>query len=187
MSTEQEFPYDTPYGVDESIERLICRRLDGEISPAQEAELERALAADSAARALLEEYRRNDLLAARALRADLGRRHVQPARRLRHPLWFVAAGAVLTAAAVVAISFLPLFSPSGRRVADNPQRPEHTMKAPVTAPRFIDYRQMEYHPRQRFSDVHRDLIGIRGRNPNVIYLFERQTQSTKVVPISGDF
>jgi anti-sigma factor RsiW len=55
--------------VDEHAERLIVRWLDGEISAAELAELQKTLGADPAARRLLEEYRRNDDLSRRALAA----------------------------------------------------------------------------------------------------------------------
>ena len=49
--------------VDEHIERLISRQLDGELSADQELELNQALIGSSAARALMEEYEKNDLAA----------------------------------------------------------------------------------------------------------------------------
>ena len=53
--------------VDERIERLIVRTLDGEASPQEQAELRRVLARDPAAKALWREYRSNDAMAADAI------------------------------------------------------------------------------------------------------------------------
>lgn len=183
MSTDR----DISLGVNDHVERLISRHLDGEITSAQQAELDRILADDPAARAMLDEYRQNDLFAARALRADLGRVKTAPVRHAPRRLWLVATGAVLTAAAVIALSFLPIFHPPRDRVASHRSPVLSTMQSPMISPRFVDYRNVDLYPRQQFSDVHRDLIGLRGLDPNVIYLFERETQSTKIVPVSGDF
>lgn len=96
-----------PTPVDPRIERLICRLLDGEITPAERAELDAALAQDALARRLLDEYRRNDLLAVEALRADAARRTGSRRRRAVHGWRRAAIGAVLAAAAVIVLSLLP--------------------------------------------------------------------------------
>ena len=44
---------DISSGVNDQVERLISRHLDGEITPAQQAELDRILTDDPAARAML--------------------------------------------------------------------------------------------------------------------------------------
>lgn len=178
---------DISLGVHDPIERLISRHLDGEITAAQQAELDRVLADDPAARAMLDEYRQNDLFAARALRTDLGQVKTSPARQAPRRLWLVATGAVLTAAAVIALSFLPIFNPPTGRLASNTAPVLNNVQSPTILPRFVDYRNVDLYPRQQFSDVRRDLIGFRGLDPNVIYLFERETQSTRIVPVSGDF
>ncbi len=186
MDTEQ----DIFECVDERVERLISRRLDGEISSAESAELDRALAADPAARALFDDYREGDRLATAALREDVGAsRHAPSYSRFRD--WrFAVAGAVLTAAAVVALSFLSVFRPTGPRVAENNRRfpPRVTdQQVPRMESPFVEYRNVDFRPRQRLGDVRRELIGIRGDDPNTIYVIERRTQSTRIVPVSGDF
>jgi hypothetical protein len=52
---------------------------------------------------------------------------------------------------------------------------------------LAEYREMDHQPRHRFGNVYRDLIGIRGSNPNRIYILEREAQKTNAVLISGDF
>ncbi len=172
--------------VDEQAERLICRSLDGEATPAEEAELQGILSRDPAARALFNDYRRNDRLASLALYADVAAAGSKSSGRFR-TVWITASSAVLAAAAVVILSFLPIFD-RVEPVAVHQPTPTHTApwhQAPSGT--FVDYRNEDYQPRQRLQNVHRDLIGIRGENPNVIYIFERSTRATQVVPVSGDF
>ncbi len=172
--------------VDERIERLICRSLDAEASPAEVAELEAALSREPAARALFEDYRRNDRWASLALHADVAASGARRGGRFR-AVWVTASAAVLAAAAVVILSFLPIFN-RGEPVAVRPPSPTGTgprLRAPSAA--FVDYRNEDYQPRQRLQNVRRDLIGIRGDNPNVIFIIERSTRATQVVPVSGDF
>lgn len=104
--------------VDEHIERLISRQLDGELSADQELELNQALIRSSAARALMEEYEKNDLTARMVLRATLAPEDVQPEL---HPAeaavqggpyrwgWGVASGAAVAAAIAMILSAPSLF------------------------------------------------------------------------------
>ncbi len=185
-----------PVGVDERTELLICRYLDGEISSAEQAELNRILAVNDAARALLDEYQHNDHVAMQALRQDAGvsaTRNSTPTPTHRHRGWWTAiVSATLTAAAVIAISFIPSFlssptssSPVALQQSKN-ARPSQAV--PQINPQLVDYkRDMNYVPMQRNMDLHRDVIGVQGNSPNVIYLFERSRSSTKLTPVSGDF
>ncbi|MBN2562161.1 MAG: hypothetical protein JXQ75_14655 [Phycisphaerae bacterium] len=194
-------PDDKPTGVDERIERLICRCLDGEADAEERAELAGALARDQAARALFDEYERIDKLAAEALRYDLGLAKSSAASRGYHRWRIGVAGAVLTAAAVIAMSFLPRFWSTGSPVMpgnhvaqDAGTRPRVVapIAPPVVAPRMagyspsIDYTDMDHRPFERLRDVRRDLIGIQGDKKNRIYIFERDRCSTRLVPVSGD-
>ena len=187
---------DIPTGVDERIERLVCRSLDGELTGDERAELAEILRTNSAARRLLDEYTEIDRLAIRAIRRDLesAKTVVAPAHRDRfRGIRLAAAGAVLAAAAVIALSFLPTLWTSGSRptpagpIAVQPQIPPANIGR---TGQFVDYREYDALPQQRRQDVYRDLIGIRGKNrknQDVIYVFERNTQATKITPISGDF
>ncbi len=186
-----------PYGVSEEAERLICRSLDGEITVAERARLDQLLADSPAAMALLSEYERTDALAESAMRRDLAAASIQreaaahamviPFRQRLRP-WFVgAAGAILTAAAVVAISVLNAPAPTERPIAINDRPSRSTSEPAGIAPAMVDYRDVDHQPRERWGNVYRDVIGIRGSNPNVIYVIERQTEATQRVPVSGDF
>jgi len=183
----------------ERAERLISRMLDGEISPVEQAELDALLARDEGLRAALDDYARIDRIAGLVLQQDMeagdkvGVLSCQPAASPRKAAavvgsyrgwWLAAAGGILAAAAVVGFSFLtnmhseepalPIAPRSGGKVV-----------APIQ-PQFIDYRHTDGLPRNRQTDLHRDIIGIRGTDPNVIYILERARQSTRLRPISGD-
>ncbi len=170
-------------------ERLIGRRLDGEASSQEAAELDAILSSDPTARSLLAEYFEFDRRAAEALRVDLAGVRPTATRRQHRGFWIGAASAVLTAAAVLLLSLLlPNSSARPHRIAHSRPFSPNDRSVPAVVPSsFVDYRDADFSPRQRFGNVHRDLIGIRGQNPNVIYIFERQRQSSRVVPVSGDF
>ena len=185
--------------VSERAELLICRRLDGELSLDDAQELEMILAQSPAAQRLLADYERLDGLAATALKVDSQNAKTAVAPRRTGGFRLAAAGAVLTAAAVVALSFLPDLwraSSSGDGLVAIEQGrsiPSHTMGvSPSTdvSPQFVDYRNMSYQPSRRQQDVLRDVIGVRAKNQenqDVIYIFERNSEATRIIPISGDF
>ncbi len=180
---------DHPPGIDEQTERLICRCLDNQAGPEEQQQLAKILAGNPAAQRLYDQYRRIDLLAGDALRYDLGSAQTAVAPSRFRGWGQAAAGAILTAAAVIALSFLPGLWSSDVQVAGDFIAPPPAVEQPHQSPtisRTIDYREMGAWPSTRSQDVRRDLIGIRGKNKNVIYLFERDRHSTKLTPISGD-
>lgn len=187
-----------PYDVSEEAERLICRSLDGEITVAQRARLDQILAESPEAMALLSEYEKTDALAVSAMRRELAAQSIHrqqlalqaaviPFSRKIRPWLVGTAGAILTAAAVVAISFINTPSPKEQPIALNESPGRQTVEIPKVATDLVDYRELDHQPREKWGNVYRDLIGIRGSNPNVIYVIERQTESTKRVPVSSDF
>lgn len=193
--------YDNRIETQDRIERLICRRLDGEMTASENAELDRILATDASARKLLSDYARIDAFAVQSLRTDFA--HARAAVRPRQLGGYrlAAAGAVLAAAAVIALSFIPnLFGPteqSPREFVASPQRvvePLSPYRGGFTpreqVPQYVDYRDTDYLPQQRQQDVLRDLIGVRvknEKNQDVIYIFERNAETTRIVPLSSDF
>src|ERR1043166_4536544 len=78
--------------IDERIERLICRSLDGEATAEEQVELESALAKSEAARSLYDDYRRNDFAASAALRADFDSARTATAAGGRRGLWLHTPG-----------------------------------------------------------------------------------------------
>ena len=173
--------------VDERVERLMSRCLDGELAAGEQSELDRILARNPAARNLFEEYRRNDLLASEALSADMTRTVARTPVSPRRTLSIAAAGAVLAAAAVVALSFLPVFDPDGERLAGVPRSVPIAERSPIPNSRLVEYGNVNHDPMRQLGDVRRDFIGIRSSDPNVIYVFDRKTQSATYIPVSRDF
>lgn len=172
------------------LELLISRHLDGEISTADQAELDGLLVADADARALFEDYCDLDARAGAVLRADVKLSRGTVCVTQRSPWWTAFFTAVSAAAAVVALSLL--FDNRGGRHAPHVRpfpnesniaggTPSGSMVAP------FDYQSVDFQPSQRVGDWRRDLIGIRGRDPNVILIIEQATQTSGRVPIYGDF
>jgi len=130
-------------GVDEHIERLIVRRLDGELSEPEAAELDRELLRSPEARRLLEEYQRIDAAAAEALAAAC-RPEAAPlppvlpgggraAVRQRWLQWVVP----LAAAAAVAMAVVLVAPRQGRVVpVAGPAEPPRQVARPVVRPQF---------------------------------------------------
>ena len=187
---------DIPTQVDERTERLICRVLDAEASVQERAELASRLVADPAARALFDEYQQNDRLAAMALRREIA--SVRPVRvRSRHSgLRLGISGALLTAAAVVAISFMqnwwiPAGNPSsggfvGPPVPFGPGAGLGGQSQMIRSPASPGYLDIDHQPVRRLRDVQQDLILVPSKNQDQIYIFERDGKTTRLVPVSGD-
>jgi anti-sigma factor RsiW len=103
--------------VDPNIERLIVRRLDGELTPDEQLELDRVLLKCPEARALLEEYERIDGLASAAVASVVADDREMPARS--EPLgqqqpahgysraWWALPAAVAAAIALAALLGVP--------------------------------------------------------------------------------
>lgn len=189
--------HDIPFGIDEEAERLIGRHLDGEITVSEQARLDQILAASAEARIVLEDYRRIDSMATAAMKRDLaghtgrsgaaqGNGVISLQSRLQ-PWLMGAAGAVLAAAAVVLVSIAFNADPRGPALSQQTSPTDRPRIAPQAPGELVDYRDVDYQPRQTLDSVYRDLIGIRGSNPNRIYIFEREAKATRTVPVSGDF
>lgn len=185
---------DIPAGVDERTERLMSRVLDGEASSQEKAELASVLVRDPAARALLDQYERIDRLAATALRRDLAGVSASSPARFRG--WRMgAAAALVSAAAVVGLSFLPNWfspripgcSPQGGlpQVADT-SRGIAPPESLIGAPYGPAYMNVDHQPVHRWRDLRQEFIGIPGETKDRIYIFERSRQTTRLVPVSGD-
>jgi len=172
---------------DDRAERLICRSIDGEITAEEQIELDAILAGDADARALYDEYCGNDRAAAAALICEFDGARTADTVRPRRGLWLATAGAVLTAAAVLALSFVPqLWSGNSNRFAEtNPSRPSKASPV-MQSPTYVDYRDGNGLPLHRQRDLHRDVIGIPASDGRTIYIFERNMQSTHVAPLAGD-
>ncbi|HRX84599.1 MAG TPA: hypothetical protein P5572_06215 [Phycisphaerae bacterium] len=101
------------------IERLIVRRLDGEITPEERVELDRELQQNPAARAMLDAYAALDELAATVLRESAERkspRLVVTSAAPRHAVhpgrWMVLASALAACLALIVFLSTPESKPS---------------------------------------------------------------------------
>ena len=188
--------------VDERVELLINRSLDGRLSPEQEAELHAALEASPAARALLETYSQNDALVARALDRGIENAMTATAPGRRRGSWLATAGGILSAAAVILFSVSPLF----RQPNDDTAQDSLTHETPVVIDepvgparpptfnaagrpgltRLVDYRDDDGVPEQRQRRMDREWVGIRGDDGR-IYILQRNTASTRIAPMSGEY
>lgn len=190
-----------PSTVDDRVERLICRFLDNELSPEERAELDSILAQDEAARQLLAEYTQNDTLAREALLSELDSAKTVVRSGKYRGFVLASAGAILSAAAVIALSFLPSVwsTPSNDHHEHTAVRQPRSMPSYVlpqvadsqnmAQPQFVDYqadyREADYSPRRRRQNAYRDLIGVQ-TSENVIIILERKRQTTRLSPISGE-
>lgn len=190
-----------PSTVDDRVERLICRFLDNELSPEERAELDFILAKDEAARQLLDEYTENDILARDALLSELDSAKAVVRTGKYRGFVLASAGAILSAAAVIALSFLPSSwsTPSNdipeQTAVHLPQSmPSHAIphiadSLNTANPQFVDYngdyQNTDYLPRRRRQNAYRDLIGVQ-TNDNVIIILERKRKTTRLSPVSGE-
>jgi hypothetical protein len=182
-----------PDEVSERTERLICRMLDSEITDEEQTELNMELRRSASARAMLAEYQSVDARAMVALREDFAGVATASMGGLRRGLWLAAAGAVLSMAAVVALSFLPRWLESDtaslaqRETSNRPTVASDRISPVIRPATLVDYRDEGVVPTARFHDIHRDVIGIPDPSGDTIYILERNVQSTRMQPISGDF
>ncbi|HSW46906.1 MAG TPA: hypothetical protein VLM89_15195 [Phycisphaerae bacterium] len=173
--------------IDEHIERLISRRLDGETTEAESLELDKELIRLPKARAYLEEQERLGDLAGSALRAAVARDHEQPwlqpnprdlqaaRRRLLRP--------AVGLAAAVALAALIGTLPPGRTKPVEPIPPvvmndspaADSSKAPVPA---VPVAEGAWSPGAGRHEV----IGVFDEDTQSFYLLEMAPKSEVVSP-----
>ncbi|MFQ5490216.1 MAG: anti-sigma factor family protein [Phycisphaerae bacterium] len=184
--------------VDPRIERLIVRRLDGELTANEQLELDRALVRDPAARQLLEDYGRIDRAAADALACAFASPGVVEARasiRLTDPhsdrrgayskLWWALPAAIAAGIAIMVV--LTESSPTTQQVAvRQPQAPVPGEVAPthVVPEGRSPILQTRYAPGKIERSTTTDDLYIVGADGN-LYVIERQHISTARKPKSG--
>jgi hypothetical protein len=178
--------------INESLERLIHRCLDHDLSETEQLELDRELIRNPAARRLFEDYQTIDRLATTAIRHVVGDvsadvdvldgRAARPKRRLAHPhVWWVVPGAI--AAALLAM-IVPYPGPSFRE--SMPINPAVSFApAPVRSPwgegaMNVSHRDRAV-PRYQ-TDRGTDVIGVIGDDGNLYWIEVERTRTIKLPP-----
>lgn len=185
--------------IDPQIERLIVRRLDGELTPDEQLELDRVLLKDPAARDLLEAYGRIDRAAgdALALAFEESTEVVTPPvvrladqrqpRRLGYSkLWWSLPAAIAAAIALMVLLTDP--ANSTRKVAVVPTQTPASVDVPstqnVTADGTNPILQAGFAPDRIDRSTTTDALYILGADGN-LYVIEQQRISTARKPSSG--
>jgi anti-sigma factor RsiW len=174
--------------IDERIEHLINRKLDGELTDAESLELDKAVIRDPRARLLLEEYERLDGAAHAAIQATLA--GTVPAARpeqitewsiTRRPWW---ASTVLITAVAASMTLAVLLGQRSSGLVD-PAGPAGPMLTapPAAAPHSgFDLVSHVDGPRRETRSLDRDVIGVWDRDSRSLYLLEVDSARAVVEP-----
>lgn len=188
--------------IDEKLERLINRALDGELTADERLALDRELIREPAAREVMEHSGRLDALAAAALRSALAHdplhagqtmpQTLRPPRpRGYHRAWWLLPGAV-AAALLAGLLVFPRSVPDQAAVAHRDGSRPESVRRP-TGPVIYPGERLPFSPsnggivpvghRPTWVDraVDRGVYGVRGSDGN-IYLIEIQHTQTREQP-----
>jgi len=188
--------------VDEKIERLIVRSLDGGLPAEDEHELNRELIRNPEARRLFDEYHEVDRLAGGALQGVRAGRSIdldavfaapcEPSHRSRrlswshHRGWLMVPGAIAAALLAMVIarpglspSITPHIAVPGKRMA-----PIADSQSPWGVQGQGVIRPVSTAPRIR-SDTGREIIGVVGDDGNIYWIEVERTRTIRV-PASRD-
>ena len=177
--------------VDKDLERLIVRQLDGELDEDERLELNRQLIRDPEAQQLMDDYRRIDGLATRAIGGVLGEGQpafdpaaLTQASRLPQPRrihrgWWLVPGAIAAALLALAIPRPTFTTPQapGPTVVDR----KPTAPLPIVAPQ-ADNRENLMHtvgmPRIQ-RDTGREVFGVVGDDGNLYWIEVDRTRTVR--------
>ncbi len=194
--------------IDENLERLIVRELDGELTEQERHELNKLLIRLPQAASLLEEYRRNDALAAAAVRQEIdqsrdggdvswtrprrgqGRAPAVRAWWTRLPVRVALAACVGLAAVGLALHMTKERTASrrldvSRPIARNGRFPPGKGQPGVIGPARLglqDSRELDV-PRFREHRVWRDVLVVPSDDRDELFLLEFNRTRTQVVPV----
>ncbi len=182
--------------LDENLERLIVRQLDGELSMEEELELNRELVRNPEARQLMEEYAGVDELASEVLKASFSHEaamvdvdsgvanHERSAtwRGRAHRGWLMIPGAI--AAAILAIVFQPAETtfPGNTSTPVVQKSPVESMPSQVPSMRHPDngmMRMVDWSKPRIKRNAGRDVIGVIGDDGNIYFLEVDRTQTVR--------
>jgi len=182
------------YHMDERLERLIVRCLDGEATPAEIAELNNLRSTDAAVRALWDEYAANDENA----RAALGSVLIRPTPavaplRARRGLWLATAAGVLAAAAAIGLSTVPLdqrwwsppSSPIARVAGAQPPANHTQLIADEGVSRADTWQRIQ--PRRDVVNVQHGLLGVFDEKTKRVYFIGVDRRNGGTTPVSSEY
>jgi len=175
--------------IDQKTERLINRKLDGELTESESLELNKALIRSPNARALFEDYQETDVLASDALLALLSDRRASSRSdempvlpRRRPPLVCNGLGVAVAAVLVVMIGGWP---PGGHVPTPQAAGPS-TDPGPAVAsllPGILSpSKEVINGPRRQNQSIQREVIGVFDQETQSIYFLERDHIQTTTVP-----
>lgn len=183
--------------IDERIERLINRRLDGALTEEEALELDKAVLRSPQARRLAEQYQRMDALAADALRDALDARTTTPqeaAVRVRASYWparivrLAGLGAIAAGVALAVVMVGQLIGP--RHPTSDPQPVEPLNVPMVELPDRLQPAPAEPRPTLVIerawpgeNDFTRDILGVFDEQTRSLYLLEANRPGTGEGPM----
>jgi len=190
--------------IDEHVERLINRRLDGELTEDESLELDRQLIRSPEARALVEEYERAGALAGDALRAALGEddsRQDRPERLARATASLRWPARVSRRTAVVAAAFVGVIIGMGTGhwltthvIPPAPAGPDMDATSPdeplVVAdqtPKADDAVRVTDGPHRREQRLVQDIVGVFNEETQSVYLLEASRLDASLAPPSVNY
>jgi anti-sigma factor RsiW len=184
---------------DDRLERLIGRRLDGEITEAEEHELNKMLIRSPEARRLSETCERQDGLLGSVLREDLGGigsraptranavRAFRGVRGWRRSAGFAAAAAVVLAVGAAVWLDSLLAGNRAREAVSGAGDQDVGVRAasPIIDPVWASNDGMDI-PHERRRATNHDLFGVVGEDGKTVYLLELGHTRTTLVPRGGE-
>lgn len=180
--------------MDERLELLMTRKLDGRITPEEELELNRGLIRSPEARAAFEDYARIDALAAEALRTTVRpERHIAMPVAMPHRARFSRL-AIRIGGALAACVALVVATMSGLRGAPEPttpaavsiaSNPEPAVAArPVVAAAIDD---MVEGPRRVEQQLSKNVLAIWDEETESLYVLELNDQNRRIEPLTMSY
>ncbi len=186
--------------IDERTERLINRMLDGELTEADELELNKQLIRSPEARRMLEDLERLDTLADQALHAAFERPHhpheSAPGHRLQTKDYRLlrrttaVAAAILLAAMIGGLPREWLTAPGPGEITQSPNHPitESGLRPSDYSLQTTDYGLQPIDgPRRQWNNRQRDLIAVYDETTKSYYLLERDRVQRAVTPVTANY
>ena len=182
--------------VDGNIEKLIVRRLDGELAEQDELTLDRELIRNPAARDMLESYERIDRLAAGAFNHTIGtgetridvqtmpQRAVANRAASRRWMWQLASGAIAASILAVFVArFTPGDSPSKATIAEGSRPgpiPQVIRSTPNPSGRENVMHNVDTTGPKMWRDTGREMFGVVGDDGNLYWIGVDRTRTARL-------